>query len=87
MSARPLHPVSVAARCSFSPLSALLLCSYLDGLRAYWHKDHLTYGAARLLGRRLLERGVPAPVREWVARARPAALPPAVSYYAFVDGQ
>ncbi len=67
--------------------SASLLKRYLDGLRAYWHKDHITYGGGRLLGKKILERGVPAPIREWIAGAAPATpLPAGLSYYAFVDG-
>ncbi len=66
------------------------VCSpYAEGVRCYWHTEHLTQGGSRRIALRMLRenRGqLPPPLREAFAAARPVSLPPHLNYYSFIDG-
>ncbi len=62
---------------------------FMDGLRSYVHSEHISYGAGRLLGKRIMEKiGVPMSVQKMAKAAKqiqPGFNPNTLNYYSFVE--
>jgi hypothetical protein len=62
---------------------------FMDGLRSYVHSEHMSYGAGRLLGKRIMSQGgVPLAIQQAAKAARPIpnGFPPKdLNYFSFVE--